>query len=65
MQHNGLVWGTAKYTRGRRPVFFVHIERFNSRSEAAKREFEIKKFSANQKRELIKNTTKDQILSAI
>ena len=34
----------AKYTRNRRPVFPVYCEQFETRSEAQKREREIKKF---------------------
>jgi putative endonuclease len=64
-QHNGLKWGGAKFTDHERPIFLVHIERFNSRKEAVHRELEIKSFSHNQKKELIQKTTKEQVLAAI
>jgi putative endonuclease len=41
-QHNGEVLGGAKYTHTRRPVEFVYSEKFETRSEATKREYEIK-----------------------
>jgi putative endonuclease len=44
----------AKYTRGRRPVKLVHQEKFSSRSEAMKRECEIKSLSRPEKLALIK-----------
>jgi putative endonuclease len=65
LQHNGLAWGGARYTRSHRPVVLVHVEKYNSRKEAARREFEIKEMTHDQKQELVSRTTKDQILSAI
>jgi len=52
-EHNGdgKVAG-AKYTSGRRPVVLVHSEVFATRSDALKREAEIKKLSVVQKRKL-------------
>lgn len=47
----------AKYTRGRRPVHLVYFEEQASRSLAARREHEIKRFSRLQKEQLIKNTS--------
>ena len=48
--------GTAsKYTRSRRPVEMVYIERFDSQSEAMKREAALKKLTRKQKLELIEN----------
>ncbi len=49
-EHNGegKVAG-AKYTNGRRPVQVVHTESFATRSEAQKREAEIKKMSRQEK----------------
>jgi putative endonuclease len=64
-QHNGFAWGGAKYTRSHRPVTLVHVERYNSREEAHKRELEIKEMTHDQKQELVSRTTKEQILSAI
>ena len=43
----------ASYTRGRRPVTLVYQERAGSRSQAARREFQIKKLSRAAKLELI------------
>jgi|SRR3989344_2440572 len=64
-QHNGLAWGGAKYTRTRRPVTLVYIEKYQSRSEACKREFAIKEMSHRGKEELIDKETKEQVLSSI
>ena len=52
-EHNGVgkVAG-ARYTSGRRPVQVVHQESFATRSEALKREIEIKKLPTNKKRKL-------------
>jgi len=50
-QHNA---GTgAKYTRARRPVHMVYHEAFDTKSEAMKREWEVKQWSRAQKLELI------------
>ncbi len=46
----------AKYTRGRLPVEIVYQEVFNSKSEAIKREIELKKLSRLEKLDLIKTT---------
>lgn len=43
----------AKYTRGRSPVKLLHKESFNSRSDAQKREYEIKQLPRSKKEELI------------
>jgi len=43
----------AKYTRSRRPVRLVYQEVFHSRSEAAKREYQLKKMDPAEKRKLI------------
>ena len=42
----------AKYTRGRRPVVLKYSESFETKSEALKRELELKKFSKIQKMNL-------------
>lgn len=44
----------AKYTRSRRPVRLVYREEGLSRSEAAKREFRLRKLSAAAKEKLIR-----------
>lgn len=43
----------AKYTRGRTPVRLRYFEEFDTKSEALKRECEIKKFSREKKLKLI------------
>ncbi len=43
----------AKYTRGRGPLEVVHVERFDSRSAALTREYEIKSLSRADKERLI------------
>ena len=45
----------AKYTRGRLPLELVYTEEFETKSEAMKRECEIKKMSREKKMEIIKN----------
>lgn len=54
-EHNGEgKRGTAaRYTRGRQPVSLVYIETLPSRSEALKRECEIKKLTRSDKERLI------------
>ncbi len=52
-EHNYSTKG-AKYTRARRPVKLVYSERYESRSEACKREYFIKhKMSRKEKQALI------------
>ncbi|MBU0439361.1 GIY-YIG nuclease family protein [Staphylococcus succinus] len=43
----------AKYTKIRRPVELVYQEMFDTKSEALKREYEIKTYSRTKKLELI------------
>ncbi len=43
----------AKYTRSRTPVDVVHVERFESRSAAMSREYEIKQHSRAEKERLV------------
>ncbi len=43
----------AKYTRGRTPVTLCHTERFDSKSAAMSREYEIKQLRRAQKERLI------------
>lgn len=65
-QHNGIgSFIGAKYTRSRRPVFLSHLEKYSTKSDAMKREAEIKKMSHSEKETLIENTSKNKILSAI
>ncbi|UYO98935.1 GIY-YIG nuclease family protein [Oceanotoga sp. DSM 15011] len=44
----------SKYTRSRLPVEIVYFEEFKNKSDAMKREYEIKKFSRKNKLILIK-----------
>ncbi len=48
----------AKYTRSRLPVNLVYSERFDTKSEALKREYEIKKWSRTEKDALIAGDTR-------
>ena len=52
-EHNDSKKG-AKYTRARRPVTLLYSESFGTRSEAQKREAEIKKLSRAEKLTLVK-----------
>jgi putative endonuclease len=45
----------AKYTRANKPVKILYSEKFKTKSEASKREFEIKNWSREEKLRLIKN----------
>ncbi len=47
----------AKYTRGRHPVYLRYLEEFDSKEEALKREFAIKKLSKEEKINLIESST--------
>jgi len=44
----------ARYTKMHRPEKIVYVEEFNSRSDAMKREREIKSFSHSKKQRLVK-----------
>jgi putative endonuclease len=46
----------AKYTRARRPVKLVYSEKLKTKSQALKREWEIKKMERKEKIELIKDS---------
>jgi putative endonuclease len=52
LSHNTSKVG-AKYTRGRRPVVLKYSESFQTKSEALKREIELKNLTRTQKFELI------------
>jgi putative endonuclease len=45
----------ARYTRGRRPVKLIYSEEYASRSEASKRESEIKQMERPEKEALVEN----------
>lgn len=51
LEHNSSPRG-AKYTRGRRPVELVYSEIAQDKSEASKREIEVKKMKRSEKEEL-------------
>jgi putative endonuclease len=48
-QHNGQIKGGAKYTRSKRPVSLLYTEKFETKSDAMKREYEIKKLKKDKK----------------
>lgn len=52
-EHNGELKGGAKYTRGKGPIILKHYEKYSTRSEALKREAEIKKLTHQEKEKLI------------
>ncbi|NRH21451.1 GIY-YIG nuclease family protein [Candidatus Gracilibacteria bacterium] len=52
-EHNESEKG-AKYTRIRRPVEIIYSESFENRSEASRREYEIKKMTKKDKEILVK-----------
>ncbi len=51
-EHNSSTKG-AKYTKARRPVKLLHVEHFENRSSACKREYAIKQLTREQKIALI------------
>jgi len=53
-EHNESKLG-AKYTKARRPVVLIYNERYKNRSEASKREIEIKKMTKSEKENFIKS----------
>ena len=52
-EHNGITKNGAKYTHARRPVKLVYQEPADSRSEACKREYVIRKLKKSQKEKII------------
>lgn len=44
----------AKYTKSRRPVKLVYYEKFETKKEAMRREYEIKQLSRKEKEQLIR-----------
>lgn len=52
----------AKYTRGRTPVKLVYFEEFETKSEAMKRELQIKKLTREKKIEMILNFDENNLL---
>jgi putative endonuclease len=56
-EHNaGGILG-ARYTRARRPVELVYTEAVETRAEAARREYEIKQLTRQEKGELVRRAT--------
>lgn len=51
-EHNSSSRG-AKYTRSRRPCKLVHIETYDTKLEALKREYQIKRLSKKDKESLV------------
>ncbi|MEF8857246.1 MAG: GIY-YIG nuclease family protein [Haloplanus sp.] len=49
----------AKYTRGRTPVELVHVEEYETRSAAMRREHEIKSLSRRAKERVVDGATRD------
>lgn len=54
----------AKYFRGRRPSKVVYLEEGHNRSSASRRELEIKKLAAADKRHLLLSSTNQLVTSA-
>jgi len=46
----------ARYTRGRRPVELVHVESFDTQSDAMQREYAIKQLRRSAKETLVKDS---------
>ncbi len=53
-EHNGLIKGGAKYTRGRRPVKLIYKEECKTFAQVRMREAEIKQMTRDHKRALAK-----------
>ena len=54
-EHNGSATLSAKYTRSRRPVTLVYSELLSSRSEASRKEYQVKKLKKLDKEQLVDN----------
>lgn len=52
----------AKYTKTRRPVSLVYLEKFRTKEEAMKREYAIKQMSRKKKEALIAEGAEDPLL---
>ena len=53
-EHNSRTSRSAKYTKGRQPVTLVYIDKTKTRSQALRREYEIKQLTKKQKEALTK-----------
>ncbi|PIQ71981.1 hypothetical protein COZ40_00585 [Candidatus Roizmanbacteria bacterium CG_4_10_14_3_um_filter_39_13] len=60
-EHNDSRNTSTKYTRGRRPVTLVYVEKVKTVSDALKREREIKKLSKEKKELLVQRPKKRRI----
>lgn len=54
-QHNGIIKGGAKYTRGRRPCIVIYKKKASDRSEASKKEYSFKKLNRKNKEKFLLN----------
>jgi putative endonuclease len=61
-QHNGERWGGAKYTKHRSPVALLYIEKHETRSEAAKREYQIKHTLNHQQKQILIDSASRSVL---
>lgn len=57
-QHNGVIKGGAKYTRSRRPVRLIYLEKCDNKSDALKKEIKFKKLKRKEKLNYIETFTK-------
>lgn len=64
-QHNGYFWGGAEYSRSRRPVTLVHLERYKTKKDALYRERIINSMTPEEQQLLVDHATKKDILDAI
>lgn len=55
----------SKYTRGRLPVKLVYFESFVTKSEAMRREYQIKQMSRNKKLDLITSVKPDRLTTIV
>lgn len=58
-QHNGEESGGSKYCSGRRPVKLVYYEGYRNRSDAQKREHQVKYWNKKKKKELVERFKMD------
>lgn len=52
----------AKYTRIHKPIKIAYYEEFENKTDAMKREYEIKQFTHKEKENLIKNSMKEEMV---
>ena len=62
-QHNGVIKGGAKYTRGRRPCIIIYKKKASDRSEASKKEYSFKKLSRKCKEKFLLNYPSEELSS--